>query len=376
MWTRRAMMGGTAAAMAAAPLVASKRMQAANRDGWFERAVVIDGLSDFSDPYNDDGHLRMSDRGWAENVATGLDCVCITLRPVGFAENAWQAFEDSVETYSNRIAANPDRLVLIREAADVLTAKQAGKIGMLFGTQDTIMIGTDLGRLAKMREMGTRIVQVTYNLRNLAGDGALEEADGGLSRLGYAMIEEIEAQKMLLDLSHGGARTMAQAAAKASRPLVISHTGARALYDHPRATGDATMKAVADKGGVIGLYFIPYLSAAEVPTGETVLNHLDHIKNVAGEDAVGLSTDNGTLPWTLDEKQREELRANQKYRIDNGIAAPGETMNFLPFVPDYNVIDLYQRVAEDLMDKRGWTVSQAEKLVGGNFLRVYRDGFG
>ena len=133
------------------------------------------------------------------------------------------------------------------------------------------MVGPELDRLAQMKKDGVMTVQLTYNNRNLAGDGALEPANAGLSKLGRATIERIEAEKLLLDLSHGGARTMAEAAAYAKRPLVISHTGARALTDHPRNTSDETIKAVADKGGVVGVYFMPFLTLDSKPKGDDLL---------------------------------------------------------------------------------------------------------
>src|SRR5262249_56901974 len=102
-------------------------------------------------------------------------------------------------------------------------------------------------------------VQLTYNLQNLAGDGSLEPTNGGISNLGRDTIRRIESEKLLLDLAHGGARTIDEATAFAKRPLVISHTGARALIDHPRNVSDTAIKAVADKGGVVCGYFMPYL---------------------------------------------------------------------------------------------------------------------
>ena len=218
-------------------------------------------------------------------------------------------------------------------------------------------------------------VQLTYNNRNLAGDGALEPANAGLSKLGRATIERIEAEKLLLDLSHGGARTMAEAVAHAKRPLVISHTGARALADHVRNTSDETIKAVADKGGVVGVYFMPFLTVDSKPKGENLLRHVDHIANVAGENHVGIGTDNGPLPQLLDEKAKELLRKWALERIKAGIAAPGEGIDVYPIVAEYNSVDRYRRFAADLQ-KRGWSERRLEKLMGGNFLRVYRDAWG
>src|SRR4029450_12004501 len=148
--------------------------------------------------------------------------------------------------------ANPDRLLLVRSAADILKAKREKKFGIVIGTQDTSMVGAALERLAQMKKDGVMTVQLTYNNRNLSGDGALEPGNAGLSKLGRATIERIEAEKLLLDLSHGGARTMAEAAAQAKRPLVISHTGARALTDHPRNTSGGSSRGCRAKGGVAG----------------------------------------------------------------------------------------------------------------------------
>jgi membrane dipeptidase len=226
-----------------------------------------------------------------------------------------------------------------------------------------------------MKKDGVMTVQLTYNNRNLSGDGALEPANAGLSKLGKATIERIEKEKLLLDLSHGGARTMAEATAFAKRPLVISHTGARALTDHVRNVDDATIKAVADKGGVVGVYFMPFLTLDSHPKGEDVLRHVEHIANVAGEDHVGIGTDNGVLSTTLDAETKEKLKKWQLERIKAGIAAPGEAVGVYPLVEDYNSVDRYERFAGDLA-KRGWSQSRLEKLMGANFLRVYKDAWG
>jgi membrane dipeptidase len=168
---------------------------------------------------------------------------------------------------------------------------------------------------------------------------------------------------------------MAEAAAFAKRPLVVSHTGARALVDHPRNTGDEVIKAVADKGGVVGVYFMPYLAANMHPAAADVIAHVEHVARIAGEDHVGIGTDNGPLPTVLDAATKAKLDENQRMRIKMGIAAPGEAIGVYPLVEDYNSIDRYRRFAADLQ-KRGWSEARLEKLMGGNFLRVYKDAWG
>jgi len=369
---RRTMMAGAVATMVAAPVLAKARM--AGSGGWYDRAIVIDALGGLGDPYGPDDAIRLSDRAWAEMVATGVTVLRDTVMPVGNVPDPWAAYQKDMGIKQQVLAANPDRLILVRTAADILKAKREKKFGVVIGTQDTSMVGGDLDRLAQMKKDGVMTVQLTYNNGNLAGDGSLEPRNGGLTKLGKATIDRIEKERLLLDLSHGGARTMAEAAAYAKRPLVISHTGALALADHPRNTSDETIKAVADKGGVVGVYFMPFLTLDSHPKGSDLVAHIEHVANVAGEDHVGLGSDNGVLPQDTGPEATRKLNEWAKQRMDAGIAAPGEGLNVWPMVADYNSVDRYRRLASDLQ-KRGWTEARLDKLFGGNFLRVYRDAW-
>ena len=365
------MMAGAAAVLTSGPAVARQP----GRGGWYDRAIVIDALGGLSDPYSPDDQLRLGDRAWSEMLATGVTLLRDTEFPVGNVADPWGDYQKDIAAKRNILNANPDRLVLVRSAADILKAKREKKFAWLYGTQDTSMVGGDLDRLAQLKKDGVMTVQLIYNNGNLAGDGSLEPRNGGLTKLGKAAIERIEAERMLLDLSHGGARTMTEAAAFAKRPLVISHTGARALVDHPRNTADETIKAVADKGGVIGVYFMPFLTLDSHPKGEDLLRHVEHIANIAGEDHVGIGTDNGVLPQDTGPEATRKLNEWAAQRIKMGIAAPGEGLNVWPMVADYNSVDRYRRFVADLQ-KRGWSEARLEKLMGGNFLRVYRDAWG
>jgi membrane dipeptidase len=366
------MLAGAAAAIAAGPALAQKR---AAGPSWYDSAIIIDGLGGIGDPDAADGVSRYTDKGWADTVATGVTVVRDTVMPVGNVTDPWGEYQRDMADKRAIFGANPDRLLHVRSAADILKAKREKRFGVIIGTQDTAMVGPELDRLAQMKKDGVMSVQLTYNNGNLAGDGSLEPRNGGLTKLGKATIERIEAEKLLLDLAHGGARTMAEAAAYAKRPLVISHTGSRALVDHPRNTADDTITAVADKGGVVGVYFMPYLAVNQHPTGAELIAHVEHIANVAGEDHVGIGTDNGVLPIILDADTRAKLDENQRMRIRTGIAAPGEAVGVYPFMDDYNSVDRYRRFARDLA-RRGWSQSRLEKLMGANFLRVYREAWG
>ncbi len=363
---RRTMMGGLAAATLAAPALARK---AAASPGYSD-AVIIDGLGGIEDPYGAEGDLRLTDRAWAETRMTGLTVVRDTILPVGNQADAWEQFQKNLDDYHNYFRANPDRLLLVEKAADIASAKREGKLGVVLGTQDTAMVGPALDRLGEMKKRGIRAVQLTYNLANLSGDGSIEPRNGGITNLGRDTISRIESEKLLLDLAHAGARTMEEAALFAKRPLTISHTGARAVYDHPRNSTDAAIRAVADKGGVVGVYFMPYLAGDMKPSGTMLLDHIDHIAKVAGEDHVAIGTDGGVLPLVIDQKAIDYARKDYEQRKAAGIAAPGEAPDVFTIVRDYNSIDKLQRLGSDLK-KRGWTSAQVEKLLGGNVQRLY-----
>ncbi|MBS0254770.1 MAG: membrane dipeptidase [Proteobacteria bacterium] len=362
--SRRAMIA-TGLATAAAPLLARAAPPPPSR-------LLIDGLGGLDDPYAPDGQLALSPRAVAEIRASGVHAVNQTLLPVGNRPRAWEELLESLAQWDKILAANPATLLPIRKLADFARARAEGKLGIWFGVQDTSMVGTQLNRLAEMKARGLRQIQLTYNLRNLSGDGSLEPDNAGLSLLGRKTVARIEAERLVLDLSHGGARTQREAIGMATRPPLISHTGCRALHDHPRNTHDATMKLVADKGGCVGIYFMPYLAPGSHPTGDDLIAHIEHAANVCGEDHVSIGTDGGVLPLVIDDKARAAARADFAARSAAGIAAPGEGPDVFTIVADYNSLDKFDRLALAL-SRRGWSGARIDKLYGANLLRVYSE---
>jgi membrane dipeptidase len=374
---RRAFIGGAAVAVAAG---AASALPMTLQRTWYDHSMVIDGLGGIIDPdgiidpYSQSGQTRLSDRVWNELKQTGVAAVNETLLPVGNDPDAWPDLLKYIDWFDSVVNANPDRLRIVRTAADLTEAKKAGQIGLIYRTQDTAMIGTALDRLAALKRRGVRVVQLTYNLRNLSGDGALEPGNAGLSRLGHATIARIEQEKLLLDLAHGGARTIAEAIAAARRPLTISHTGARAVYDHPRNVSDEAIRAVSGTGGVTGIYFMPYLAASSKPTSADLIRHIEHVADIGGEDHVAIGTDGPLRPIVVDEEARKRARVAFELRDASGYTAPGDGPDVINVVQDYNRIDRFQRLANDLAN-RGWTVARLEKLFGANLLRLYRDAW-
>lgn len=375
---RRSFVAGAATLLAGTAFARPNPRRPSPADAWYDRSIIIDGLGGIIDPdgiidpYSPTAQTRLSDRVWSELKRTGVTAVNETLLPVGNDPDAWANLLKYMYWFDSVVDANPDRLRIIRTGEDLEYAKKAGQIGLIYRTQDTAMIGTALNRLGELKGRGVRVVQLTYNKRNLSGDGALEPENAGLSRLGHATIARIEQERLLLDLAHGGARTITEAIASARRPLTISHTGARAIYDHPRNVSDETIRAVANNGGVTGVYFMPYLAASSKPTSADLIRHIEHVANIGGADHVAIGTDGPLRPIAMDEQSRERAREAFEQRDAAGYTAPGDGPDVINVVQDYNSADRFQRLVADLA-KRGWSAERLEKLMGANLSRLYRD---
>src|SRR3546814_114862 len=307
--------------------------------------MVIDGLSSL-------GALDPASAGITEQLAayraSGLSAIHQT---VGAAGNTPGRFEESlrrIARYQRFIQALPDHLMQIRTGADLRAAQASGRLGVIFGFQDSVPIGTEITRLDLFDLLGVRIVQLTYNKRNLVGDGCLEPGNAGLSVYGREVVAGLNARRMMVDVSHAAQRTIAEAIAVSSAPIAISHTGCRALNDVPRNTTDADLRALADKGGVAGIYFMPFLRASGQPHADDVIRHIEHAVKVAGEDHVALGTDGGISGVELNAAYAERQRRFYGERRALGVAAPGEAPDVFNLVPDYNEPARFLALSDEL----------------------------
>jgi membrane dipeptidase len=372
MINRRQLMAG-----AAASVIANKWSLAlgATSGGYararYDRAIVIDalgGLGEFDPDAAEDAPL--SARGLSDARASGVTAINFTVNSVGNGPNRFMDTVTSIAGLEHELTAHPDALMKILKGSDIQTAKSTKRVGIIYGCQDTTMLEGDLKRLAVFADLGVRIVQPTYNIRNLMGDGCIETADGGLSKLGYQFIAEMNRLNLLLDLSHAGPRTIAEGIAASKAPMAITHTGCRELVDLPRNTRDSEFKALAARGGVAGIYFMPFLRASGQPHSEDLIRHIEHAVNVCGEDHVGLGTDGSLSGVPLTDAYRAYFRKDEEARIKAGFAAPGESADVLTIVPEYNDPLRFNRLAGDL-SSRGWPDSRIDKLLGANFARLF-----
>jgi membrane dipeptidase len=342
-------------------------------DKQYASATIIDALGSPGgfDP-NEPDDAPLSPRFIADVRTSGVTAVNVTVNEVGNAPGRFEKTIAIIARVEHELTAHPDVFLKVLSSKDLTEAKSSRRLGLIYGFQDTSMLEGDLARLATFYDLGVRISQPTYNRRNLMGDGCLEAADGGLSRLGRDLIAEMNRLHLLLDLSHAGPRTISEGIAASTAPMAITHTGCRALVDVPRNTSDDSLKALADRGGVAGIYFMPFLRASGQPHADDLIRHLEHAVNVCGEDHVGLGTDGPLSGTELNEAFAKFQRKFFEDRAKAGIAAPGEAADVFNLIPEYNEPRRFKTLSDDLA-RRGWTSGRIEKILGRNFSRLFAD---
>jgi membrane dipeptidase len=337
----------------------------------YRQAIVIDALGGLPDDPGLAAEAPLSARALQDIRRSGVTAISLTLSVGTSGDRLGKAIR-RIATYDEKVAAAPDALVRIRGTADLQMAKRTGRLGLIYNVQDTSLLETDLSRVELLGNLGLRVMQMTYNQRNTVGDGCLEPGDAGLSIFGVELVAELARQRIVMDLSHGGRRTIAEAIANAKLPPIISHTGCRDLVDLPRNVHDRELRALAEKGGVVGIYFMPFLTAAGPAQPSDLIRHLEHALNACGEDHVGLGTDGPISGIVVDDTSRRALQSDYEERVRKGLAAPGEGPDRWPFVEGYNDPRRFLTLAESLA-QRGWPSRRIEKLLGGNFQRVYSE---
>lgn len=361
------------ALLGAAALTLPMSWAHAARWNGYRDAIVIDGLGGPGSITSEPGQ-PLTDAHLKDVRDSGLTAVLITVGAVGTmsSESAFTETVRSMLDFDREIARHADTFVGIRKASDLAAAKKAKRTGLIYGVQDGVAFENDPDRLEDLHQLGLRVVQPTYNRRNLLGDGCMETANAGLSRTGVECIERLNALGILVDLSHCGRQTSADAIRVSKKPVAFTHTGSAAVADHPRHRTDAELRAVADKGGVSGVFVMPYLAGGKQPTAADVIRHLEHMINVAGEDHVSIGTDGTISPAVIDQKYKDAFADTTRKRKEAGIAAPGETEEGYLFANDLNTPRRLETLGQMLADK-GHSATRIEKILGGNLVRVFKD---
>ncbi|WP_339704999.1 membrane dipeptidase [uncultured Sphingosinicella sp.] len=371
--SRRAFAAGAAGlgltALAAPAIAATTDAIPASVAALYRKAIVIDALASpdtWNVPYPPPGEL--TPEKLANVRASGITAVNLTVgKPGGF-----EGTVKEIAKWLRHIEAHPDHFLLVKRHADLAAAKAQGKLGIIFGFQGMGMIGEDLSLIETFGGLWVKIMQLTYNDRNALGAGSSLPDSEGLTPLGREAVARMNSLGILVDTGHATPQTVMDAAAASSKPITCSHTGARTIYDSQRNQPDAALRAVSNTGGVVGMYLMPFLGRDPVsPSRALFMKHLTHAIRLCGEDHVGIGSDQSITPVDISPAYMEIVRKTAEARQKAGIGAPGEADGPVA-VPDLNSARRMEIIAAE-MDRAKYPARVIEKVIGGNFDRLFRE---
>lgn len=277
---------------------------------------------------------------FASMAAGGIDAGFFSM-DVTTAHNAHLAYAmDGIGFFYDDVARSGAQVRVVRKADDILDAKRAGHPAVVLAVENANCTEGSLHVLRSLYELGVRSIGLTHHTSSVAADGCFEARDGaGLTRFGMSLVREMNRLGMLVDLAHVSPAGFFHALDVSSKPVIFSHGNTTAIRDFPRNLTDEQLRALARNRGVIGMSFVPDFVAAQNPTLEKLLDHIDHAAEVGGIDCVGIGSDfdgGGTLL----------AGATQMPEITRGLLS------------------------------RGYAEADVRKILGGNTLRVLRESIG
>ena len=305
---------------------------------------------------------------WTWWERSGVDVISNTVGPFGRIPFSYENAVDGLAQLTRRFDAT-DRLIKVTRAADIERAKAGGHHGIILNFQNTTHFGQDLAALDLFYDFGVRIVQLTYNMRNFVGDGCTERSDGGLSNFGLQVVRRMNERGILVDLSHCGLRTTMDGIRASTRPVAITHSFSRELSAHDRGKTTDIMRALAERDGYFGVLIVPFFITQE-PTATLAhfVAQVDRAVDVMGIDRVGIGTDWGAVfPKSLETMLDAEM-------VRFGFR-PEHRTSWSARVEGYQSWCDWPNFTRALVG-RGYSDNEIIKLLGANFLRIFRDVVG
>jgi membrane dipeptidase len=331
-------------------------MSPGEADALFDRSVVFDALS--------------ADQEWDASTfeaarTSGLSAIHTSLSNRNFAV----AMKDLAD-WQSLFDRHPNRLMKATRAAHFAEASKTGRIAVVLGFQNATIVESDVRNLDKLHAAGTRCIQLTYNSRNLLGDGCTERTNAGLSDFGVEVVHRMNDLGIVVDLSHCGAQTSRDGIELSKRPPAFTHTVCQAIYNHVRGKSDALLKAMSDKGGMTGVTTLGYfVGPTEKTTLDDYLRHVDHAVKVCGIDHVGLASDYA-IRGIMATHTRESWYVPRLTSFK-----PVYNVRWRPNIPELDPPTRFRMITRGLA-RRGYRAAEIEKLLGGNWVRYFGEILG
>jgi membrane dipeptidase len=328
----------------------------------YQRAMVLDCNSA---PVGLNGELPIPQAALDMMRSSGVNVIKLTIGGInsGFSDTV-----DDIAFLLQMTEKHPSCFLQVRVPADIERARTEGKLGIISSFESVEMLEGKIERIETFRNLGVRVMQLSYNRKSPFGAGVLEPEGGGLTALGRQAVSKMNAVGVAVDLSHANPQTTADAISASAKPVLMTHAGCAAVHAHPRNKTDDQLRALAAKGGVLGIYDLPYLAASpKQPTVDDYMAHMEHALKLIGEEHVGVGSDAGIEPFDTSEKGMAEFKKVEEQRQKSGLAAPEEDRP--TYVVGLNNPRKIEVIADQLL-KRGYSARTAEKVIGANFARV------
>ncbi|MBV7483843.1 membrane dipeptidase [Bordetella sp. BOR01] len=285
---------------------------------------------------------------------TAVNCTC----------SIWEGTRDTMlnmARWNRYFDEYGDLIMPIRRAGDIRKAKELGKVGILLGWQNTAGIEDRIDFLPLFKDMGLRVIQLTYNTQNLVGAGCWEANDSGLSGFGREVVEEMNRLRLLVDLSHVGQKTASDAIAHSQRGCAYTHVAPYGLFNHARNKTDEQLREIVNRGGFVGVAtYPPFMKSGADTTLDDCVELFEYMINVCGEENIGIGTD---FTQDHDEAFFDYLRQDKGYaRRANPGRGKAPTVKGMDTLADYPKLT-------DALERRGWSETRIRRVLGENWLR-------
>ena len=311
---------------------------------------------------------------WSETVFRqmregGVDAVHVTIA-------YHETFRETVlnmEQWNRWFERYPDLIVQGRTGEDVRRARQAGRTAIIFGFQNPSPIEDDIGLVEILHTLGARFMQLTYNNQSLLATGCYEDEDPGLTRMGRAVIAEMNRVGLVIDMSHSAERSTLDAIETSTRPIAITHANPHAWHPALRNKSDTVIRALADGGGMLGFSLYPHhLKHGTDCTLASFCEAMARTAEMVGADHLGIGSD---LCQDQPDSVVEWMRTGRWTKtIDYGEGsadAPG-----FPPMPDWFNDNRDFGTIESGLRNVGFSEPEIAGIMGENWLRFFDEGFG
>lgn len=309
------------------------------------------------------GRKRVIEEDWAPNMKRGgidVRVASIYVDDSFLPEIALRKSLDFISALDSEVYESTS-INICTNCDEIRKVEKQGKIGLILGMEGAEPLGNDINLLQVFHRLGLRILTITHDRRNYAGDGSFLSPrtagkPGGLTNFGVRLVQKANDLGIVVDVSHLNDQGFWDVIEITRSPIIASHSNCRSLCDHPRNLTDDQIRAIEEKGGVIGVNSVPMYVDEKFADVDHVLNHIDHLVDIAGEKSVGLGFD-------FYEYLLKYLSEEERARFPSRALSFSSSNNIMK---DDHVPNVVNALVE-----RGYRDKDIELILGKNFLRVF-----